>query len=185
MFTRIAKLDPKAAARLVRAFDLATPGVQQQMVQDTGEGLFAADDAAVLSWLHEALVAEYTSWMTYYTFGAIVRGLFRGPVSDMFFEHADEEAGHAEEILLWITVLKKDPSQLVQPIQLPPTMLPIADMLQTLVGQEQGALALYRRGLELAGTKEGFRQMVETLIAAEQQHSNELLTLVETLGAPT
>jgi len=183
MFTKIAKLDPKAAARLVRAFDTATPGVQQQMALDTGEGLFASDDATVLSWLHEALASEYLAWMTYYTFGGTVRGLFKGQISGMFFEHATEEAGHAEQLLLWIAVLSRNPGQMPS-IPMPPTLFSIADMLRTLIGQEQTAIATYRRGLELAGTKEGFRQMVETLIEAEQTHSNELITLVENLGAP-
>ncbi len=182
MFTKIAKLDPTVAARLVRAFDTAIPQVQQQV--DTGEGVFAADPGTVLAWLHEALASEYLAWMTYYTFGGTIRGLFKGPVSDMFFEHADEEAGHAEQLLLWISVLSRNPVQ-QPPIPMPPTLLSVADMLRTLVQQEQTAISTYRRGLELAGTKEGFRQMVETLLEAEQEHSNDLISLVDNLGAPT
>lgn len=185
MITRIAKLNPQVAARLVRAFDVAIPLVQQQMQQDTGEGVFAAPDGTVLAWLHEALASEYLAWMTYYTFGGTVRGLFKGPVSEMFFEHADEEAGHAEQLLLWITVLSRSQGQQMPSIPMPPTMLSIADMLRTLVAQEQTAIATYRRGLELAGTKEGFRQEIEGILQKEQEHSNDLMALVENLGAPT
>lgn len=185
MLTRLAKLDPAVAARLVRAFDVAVPLVQQQMVQDTGEGVFAAPDGTVLQWLHEALASEYLAWMTYQTFGGTVRGLFRGPVADMFGEHAAEEAGHAEQLLLWITVLGGNQGQQMPSIPMPPTLLSIADMLRLLVAQEQAAIATYRRGLELAGTKEGFRQEIEGILQKEQEHSNDLMTLVENLGPVT
>lgn len=182
MLLRLARLNPDVAAHVVRAFDdnvgPAQSGLRQLL---TGEGQFAEPDATITAWLAYALQLELQSWLSYFTYGQIVRGLYRSNIADMFGEHADEEAGHAEQLLLWLTTMQELPVQALQNVQGPPLSLKIADMIRVLIGQEQKALEAYRLGLTMAGTKEGFRQMIETIIEAEQEHSNELLALCRSL----
>lgn len=184
MIDKIARFNPALAARLVKAFDSAAPAAQHGLrALLSGEGSFAAPDAEMSVLIAQALQLELQSWLSYFVYGQIVRGLYRSNIADMFDEHAGEEAGHAEELLLWLTTMNELPSQAIQSVQGPPLSLKIADMIRTLLQQEQTALLHYRQLLSMAGSKEGFRQMVETIIEKEQQHSNELLALCRSLDS--
>lgn len=179
MLHRLANEDPDAATQLMHIMDQYAPEQAEVMTEQyVNQGEFSVPQQEVVEFIQKALVLEYTSWMSYWTYGNIIRSLFRDMLGAMFFEHADQELEHVGKLLLWLTALgiPAAPALQLQPV---PLTTSISEMISILHGQEQEALGHYRYGAaEIAGTVEGFRQLMETIIEQEQEHSLELTALV-------
>lgn len=139
------------------------------------EGQFAIPIVEMISRLNKLLAMEYNSWLTYMHYSQMVRGPYREQLSEIFLEHADEELKHVRALSLRIAVLGGVTSTDTGKV---PPATKIEDMIPILIRQEQEALKEYRKVLRLVGHNEGLRQVLETIVEVEQEHTDELWLLL-------
>lgn len=177
---QISKKSPRTAMQLIRAVDDFS-GPELDAPNPTGE--FAASPEVINQYLGRLLSHEYLAWTTYTMYAGLANGIMRQPIADLFLEHAEEELKHIQSILLWVTTLRAFdfvPWRLTCTI---PQVTDLEGMIAIVHVQESMAISLYREGLTLAGTKEGFRQLLETILEQEQEHANEMSVLLVGAGA--
>jgi bacterioferritin len=149
---------------------------------------YALDREQVVGILNEALATELVCVLRYRYHHYMATGIHAQGVAKEFLEHANEEQGHADSIAKRITELDGAPnfnpegmltrshSEYVQGDSL-------VEMIQENLIAERIAIESYREIVQFLGNADPTtRRMMEEILAVEEEHAEDMKTLLEELG---
>ena len=149
---------------------------------------YGADRERVIDVLNEVLATELVCVLRYKRHYYMAEGLNSGPVAQEFLQHANEEQGHADLAAARIVQLQGEPD--FNPATLvarshaeyaPGTDL--IDMIKEDLVAERVAIASYQEIIRWLGTNDSTtRRMIEDILAVEEEHADDLLTLLKEIG---
>jgi bacterioferritin len=118
----------------------------------------------------------------------MAQGINAGPVAAEFLEHANQELGHADQIAMRITQLQGEPNfnpdgitgrshaEYVEGDNL-------VDMIKEDLVAERIAIESYSEIARWLGDKDPTtRRLMEEILAVEEEHADDLLSLLEEMG---
>ena len=148
---------------------------------------YGADRDRVIEVLNEALATEIVCVLRYKRHYYMADGLNAGPVAAEFLQHANEELGHADQIALRITQLQGEPNfnpdgitdrshaEYVEGETL-------VDMIKEDLVAERIAIESYSEIIRWLGDKDTTtRRLMEEILAVEEEHADDLLSLLADL----
>lgn len=146
---------------------------------------YQADRKVVLKLLNEALATEIVCVLRYRRHYFMANGINAQAVADEFLQHANEEQAHADQIAGRIVQLGGEPNLS------PEGMLTrshseyvegesLLDMIREDLVAERIAIDSYKEMIQYFGTKDPTtRRMIEGVLAVEEEHAEDLATLLE------
>ena len=148
---------------------------------------YGADRDKVIEVLNEALATEIVCVLRYKRHYYMADGLNAGPVADEFLQHANEELGHADQIALRITQLQGEPNFNPEGITdrshaeyVEGTTL--VDMIKEDLVAERVAIESYNEVIRWLGDGDPTtRRLLEQILAVEEEHADDLLSLLADL----
>jgi bacterioferritin len=148
---------------------------------------YGADRERVIEVLNEALATEIVCVLRYKRHYYTARGIHSQAVAAEFLQHATEEQGHADQIALRITQLQGEPN--FDPEGLTTRSHAqydasdtIGEMLKEDLIAERIAIESYSEVIRWLGDNDvTTRRMLETILAVEEEHADDLLNLLEEL----
>lgn len=145
---------------------------------------YDADRKAVLKMLNDALATETVCVLRYRRHHFMARGIHSQAVAAEFLAHSNEEQGHADQLAERIVQLGGEPD-------LSPGSLldrshaeyiegtTLADMIRENLVAERIAIDSYRDFIHFLGDKDSTtRQMLESILAMEEEHADDLSDLL-------
>jgi bacterioferritin len=148
---------------------------------------YRADRETVVRILNEALATELVCVLRYRRHYYMASGIHAQAVGQEFLEHAGEEQAHADQIAKRIVQLGGEPN-------LDPKGLSershseyvegrtLVDMIREDLVAERIAIESYTDMIRYVGEDDPTtRRMLEEILAKEEEHAEELKTLIETL----
>ena len=170
--------------------DVAT--LRQRARQHIDQGpitaAYGADRQRVIDVLNEALATEIVCVLRYKRHYFTATGINAGPVAAEFLQHANDELGHADQIAMRITQLQGepnfDPATLTQRSHAEyDASLALLDMIKEDLVAERVAIASYSDIVRWLGDKDPTsRRIIETILAVEEEHADDLLNLLQEFG---
>jgi len=149
---------------------------------------YSADRETVLKILNEALATEIVCVLRYKYHYYMASGIHAKSIAQEFLEHANEEQAHADRIAERITQLDGEPD-------LSPDGLlsrshseyvkgnGLIEMIEEDLVAERIAIDSYREIVEYLGNDDPTtRRMMEEILAMEEEHAEDLKTMLENLG---
>jgi bacterioferritin len=149
---------------------------------------YRGDRVTVVRVLNEALATELVCVLRYKRHYYTARGIHAQAVAEEFLEHAAEEQGHADKIAERITQLDGDPdlnpdtlskrshSEYVEGTSL-------VDMIREDLIAERIAIDSYNEIIRYLGDNDPTsRRVMEEILAKEEEHAEELKTLIQTVS---
>lgn len=149
---------------------------------------YSADRKTVLRLLNEALATEIVCVLRYKYHYFMASGIHAKSIAQEFLEHANEEQAHADRICERITQLDGTPnlspeglltrshSEYVEGSSL-------AEMIEEDLVAERIAIDSYREIVRYIGSDDPTtRRMMEEILAMEEEHAEDLKTMLEDLG---
>ena len=162
---------------------------RQHMEKGAVTESYRADRETVVRILNEALATEIVCVLRYKRHYYMASGIHAQAVADEFLEHANEEQGHADQIAKRIVELDGEPnfspdglssrshSEYVEGTTL-------IDMLKEDLVAERIAIESYSEIVRYLGNDDPTtRRLMESILAVEEEHADDLKTLLETLAA--
>ena len=149
---------------------------------------YAADLQTVLKVLNEALATELVCVLRYKRHHFMARGLNAQSVADEFAEHASEEQSHADMIAERITQLGGEPNfspegMLMRSHSEYVEGTTLVDMIKEDLVAERIAIESYGDIVRYLGNNDPTsRRMMEEILAKEEEHAEDMRTLIERLG---
>ena len=149
---------------------------------------YKADRKNVINILNEALATELVCVLRYKRHYYMASGIHAKSVAAEFLEHANEEQGHADRIAERITQLDGAPNFN------PEGLLTrshadyvegddLVDMIKENLVAERIAIDSYRDIIQYLGNDDSTsRRMMEEILAMEEEHAEDMATLLEELG---
>ncbi|MGH9137595.1 MAG: ferritin-like domain-containing protein [Acidimicrobiales bacterium] len=149
---------------------------------------YGADRARVVDVLNEALATEIVCVLRYKRHYYMAQGLSAGPVADEFLQHANDELQHADQIALRITQLQGEPN--FSPAGLTDRSHSeyvegdgLVDMIREDLVAERVAIESYAEIIRWLGDKDPTtRRMMEDILAVEEEHADDLVSLLEEMS---
>jgi bacterioferritin len=148
---------------------------------------YRGDVSTVIELCNHALATELVCVLRYKRHYFMASGIHAQAVAAEFLEHANEEQGHADQLAERITQLGGAPdfnpqglatrshSEYVEGTTL-------IEMLQEDLVAERVAIESYSEMVRYVGDKDPTtRRMLESILAVEEEHAEDLKTLLETL----
>jgi bacterioferritin len=148
---------------------------------------YRADREAVVRILNEAPATELVCVLRYRRHYYMASGIHAQAVGEEFLAHADEEQAHADQIARRIVQLGGEPN-------LDPKGLPershseyieghtLVDMIREDLVAERIAIESYTEMIRYVGENDPTtRRMLEEILAKEEEHAEELKTLLDRL----
>jgi bacterioferritin len=149
---------------------------------------YRADRDTVVKLLNEALATEIVCVLRYKRHYFMASGIHAEGVAAEFLQHANEEQAHADQIAQRIVQLGGEPN--LNPDGL--TMRSHAeyvegqnllDMIKEDLVAERIAIDSYREMINYLGNDDSTtRRMLEGILAMEEEHANDLVSLLEEIG---
>ena len=152
---------------------------------------YRADRPTVIRILNEALATEIVCVLRYKRHHYMASGIHAQAVAQEFLEHANEEQQHADLIAERITQLNGEPnfnpeglatrshSEYVEGASL-------IEMIQEDLVAERVAIESYAEIVRFLGNDDPTsRRLMEEILAKEEEHAEDLKTLLDTLGPAT
>ncbi len=149
---------------------------------------YKADRKKVIDVLNEALATEIVCVLRYKYHHYMAKGIHANSVAAEFLEHANEEQGHADRIAERITQLEGTPnfspaglltrshSEYVEGDDL-------VDMIKEDLVAERIAIESYSEIVRFLGNDDPTtRRLMEDILANEEEHAEDMSTLLEELG---
>jgi bacterioferritin len=149
---------------------------------------YKADRETVLRLLNEALATEIVCVLRYKRHQYTAKGLSAQSVAEEFAEHAVEEQQHADSIAQRIVELGGEPnfspeglssrshSEYVEGETL-------TDMIKEDLVAERIAIESYTEIIRFLGDNDSTsRRLMEAILAKEEEHAEDMLTLIEKVG---
>ena len=151
---------------------------------------YRADRDTVLKLLNEALATELVCVLRYKRHYFTASGIHAQSVAAEFLEHANEEQGHADEIAARIVQLGGAPN--FNPEGLTSRSHAeyvegenLIEMIKEDLVAERIAIDSYRDMVRYLGDDDPTtRRMLEGILAVEEEHADDLVSLLEQLGVP-
>jgi bacterioferritin len=151
---------------------------------------YSADRETVLKLLNEALATELICVLRYKRHYFMASGLQAQSVAQEFLQHANEEQAHADEIAARIVQLGGAPN--FSPEGLASRShaeyvegTDLVDMIKEDLVAERIAIDSYRDMIRYCGNDDPTtRRMLEGILAMEEEHADDLGSLLEELGHP-
>jgi bacterioferritin len=144
---------------------------------------YTADRTTVLKLLNEALATELICVLRYRRHYFMAKGIESKSIAAEFLEHANEELGHADLIVQLGGEPDFAPDSLTSRSHaeyIPGDSL--ANMIKEDLIAERIAIDSYREMVEYLGSQDSTtRRMLESILAVEEQHAEELADLLEDL----
>jgi bacterioferritin len=150
---------------------------------------YSADRETVIKVLNEALATEIVCVLRYKRHYFMANGIHAESVAAEFLQHANEEQGHADQIGQRIVQLGGAPN-------LNPDGLlsrshaeyvegdSLLDMIKENLVAERIAIDSYREIIQYVGNDDPTtRRMMEGILAMEEEHADDLVSLLDGLGA--
>jgi bacterioferritin len=148
---------------------------------------YGADKDVVIRLLNEALATEIVCTLRYRRHYYTAKGLTSWSVAQEFMEHALEEQAHADQIAERIVQLGGDPdfspqglatrshAEYVEGNSLP-------EMIKEDLIAERIAIESYRDIIQYLGDKDPTtRRLMEEVLAKEEEHAEDLVSLIQEL----
>jgi len=149
---------------------------------------YGADRERVIAVLNEALATELVCVLRYKRHYFTATGINAAPVAAEFLQHATEEQAHADQIALRITQLQGqpdfDPSGLATRSHAEyDNSLDLLEMVREDLVAERVAIESYSEIIAWLGTADPTtRRMLEDILAVEEEHADDLLSILEDIG---
>jgi bacterioferritin len=152
---------------------------------------YAADALAVIKLLNDALATELVCVLRYRRHYFMARGIQSRSIADEFLVHANEEQGHADQIAGRIVQLGGEPD--FSPDTLSSRSHAeyveggsLDDMIKEDLVAERIAIDSYREMIQYLGDLDPTtRNMLEGILAVEEEHADELADLLQGRSAET
>jgi bacterioferritin len=149
---------------------------------------YKADRAVVVKILNEALATEIVCVLRYKRHYFMASGINAQSVAQEFLQHANEEQTHADQIAQRIVQLGGEPNLSPEGIlsrshseYVEGTSL-ISMIKEDLIA-ERIAIDSYREMISYLGSDDPTtRRMLETILAMEEEHADDLVSLLAELG---
>lgn len=149
---------------------------------------YKADRSKVIEILNEALATEIVCVLRYTSHYYLASGIHAQAIKAEFKAHAAEEQGHANRIAERITQLNGEPN--FSPVGLHTrahsefaTGDSLVEMIQEDLIAERIAIDTYREIVQYLGNDDpSSRAMMEDILANEEEHAEDLKTMLENLG---
>lgn len=163
--------------------------LRKQAREHTGDGAvtagYAADRKIVLRLLNEALATEIVCVLRYRRHHFMANGIHAQGIADEFLVHATEELAHADLLAGRIVQLGGEPD--FSPDSLVERShaeyregRSLLEMIEEDLVAERIAIDSYRDFIQYLGAKDPTtRRMLETILAAEEEHADELADLLQ------
>ncbi len=148
---------------------------------------YGADRERVIDVLNEALATEIVCVLRYKRHYYMAEGLNAGPVAAEFLQHANEELMHVDQIALRITQLQGEPN--FSPVGITDRSHAeyvegdgLVDMIREDLVAERIAIESYGEIVRWLGDKDPTtRRLMEEILAVEEEHADDLLSLLADL----
>ncbi len=149
---------------------------------------YTADRDTVVKLLNEALATEIICVLRYKRHFFMATGINAESVAAEFLQHANEEQGHADLIAQRIVQLGGEPN--FSPEGLATRSHAeyvegenLVDMIKEDLVAERIAIDSYREMINYVNTDDPTtRRMLEGILAMEEEHADDLVSLLETIG---
>jgi bacterioferritin len=149
---------------------------------------YRADVETVLRVLNEALATEIVCVLRYKRHHYMAAGIHATAVADEFLDHANAEQRHADQIAERITQLGGEPD--LNPGNLVSRSHSeyvegkgLIDMIREDLVAERIVIESYSEIIRFLGNDDpSTRRLMEEILAEEEDHANDLRTLLESLG---
>jgi bacterioferritin len=150
---------------------------------------YKADRGTVVRILNEALATEIVCVLRYKRHYFMASGINAQSVAGEFLQHANEEQAHADEIAQRIVQLGGEPD--LNPDTLSgrahAEYVPgegLVDMIKEDLVAERIAIDSYREMIAYLGNEDPTtRRMLEGILAMEEEHADDLVSLLAELGS--
>jgi bacterioferritin len=148
---------------------------------------YAADRETVIKLLNEALATEIVCTLRYKRHYFMARGLTSAAVAQEFLEHAQEESAHADQFAERIVQLGGEPNFSPEGLALRSHAEYVAgeslvDMIREDLVAERIAIDSYLEIIRYVGDRDPTtRRLFEQVLAVEEEHAEDLATLIEEL----
>jgi bacterioferritin len=161
---------------------------RQQLDQGPITEAYGADRVRVVEVLNEALATELVCYLRYTRHFYASSGLNAAGVAAQFLEHAGQELDHANQLAARITQLQGLPdfnpdvltsrshAEYVEGVDL-------LDMVREDLVAERVAIASYTEIAQWLGDADPTtRNLMESILAVEEEHANDLLGILQEMG---
>ncbi|HEX5952717.1 MAG TPA: ferritin-like domain-containing protein [Rhodanobacteraceae bacterium] len=149
---------------------------------------YKADRNEVIKMLNEALATEIVCVLRYKYHYFMASGINAQSVAAEFLAHANEEQGHADQIAARITQLEGTPNLSPEGLQTRSHSEyvegeDLVDMIKENLVAERIAIETYSEMVRYLGNDDPTtRRMMEEILAVEEEHAEDMSTLLEQLG---
>ena len=149
---------------------------------------YTADRETVVKLLNEALATEIVCVLRYKRHYFMASGIHAEGVAAEFLEHANDEQGHADRIAQRIVQLQGEPNfnpdgLLMRSHAEYVEGTSLTDMIQEDLVAERIAIDSYREMITYLGNDDPTsRRMLEEILAVEEEHADDLVSLLEKMG---
>ena len=149
---------------------------------------YSADRKNVVKLLNDALATEIVCVLRYKRHYFMASGIHARVAAEEFLQHATDEQGHADQIAQRIVQLGGEPNFS------PEGLLTrshaeyveggsLAEMIQEDLVAERIAIDSYREMARYLGEDDPTtRRMLETILAVEEEHADDMVNLLEKIG---
>lgn len=150
---------------------------------------YQADRATVIKLLNEALATEIVCILRYKRHFFMASGINADAVAQEFLQHANEEQQHADQIAARIVQLKGEPNFNPEGLTLRSHAEYVEgenliDMIKEDLVAERIAIDSYGEMIRYIGDKDiTTRRMLEAILAVEEEHADDLASMLEELKA--
>ncbi|GJL58899.1 MAG: bacterioferritin [Nitrospirales bacterium] len=150
---------------------------------------YAADRDTVIKLLNEALATEIVCVLRYKRHYYMASGIHAQSVAAEFLQHANEEQGHADQLAERIVQLGGEPNlspegMLMRSHSEYVEGTSLIDMIKEDLVAERIAIDSYREVINYLGTHDSTsRRMLEGILAVEEEHADDLVSLLEEMGS--
>jgi len=162
---------------------------RQHIEQGAVTAGYKADCKTVITMLNDALATELVCVLRYRRHHFMARGIHSQALAAEFLTHSNEEQGHADQLAARIVQLGGAPDFS------PASLLgrshaeyvvgaTLADMIKENLVAERIAIDSYRESIAyLADQDPTTRRMLESILAVEEEHADELADLMQHIPA--
>jgi bacterioferritin len=148
---------------------------------------YRGDRETILRLLNESLATEIVCVLRYKRHYFMAKGIHAEAVASEFLQHANEEQGHADQIAARIVQLQGEPN--FNPDGLTSRSHAeykeggsLVDMIKEDLVAERIAIESYGEIVRYIGDKDPTtRRMMEGILAMEEEHADDLASMLETL----
>jgi bacterioferritin len=182
------EMEREPSGTFVRDIEEIRRRARQHMESGAVTPGYRADRGAVVRLLNEALATEIVCVLRYKYHYFMAGGINSQAVKEEFLEHANEEQQHADMIAERITQLDGKPNYDPQGLATRSHSeyregASLVDMIREDLVAERIAIESYSDMVRFLGNDDPTtRRMMEEILATEEQHADDMKTLLETIS---